>query len=134
MGTLIAEGAGEMEAAPWMLLVPGGFLALLLLCLNIFGDGLRDALDVKEALTMMPTLSIEDLSVSFPQRGARIQAVRDVSLRIAPRRVRRHRRRVRIRKDPGVHGGHGIAGEQRGGRAAACVSRATNSWTPMRLR
>jgi oligopeptide transport system permease protein len=48
LGTLISEGAGEMEAAPWMLLVPGGFLALLLLCLNIFGDGLRDALDVKE--------------------------------------------------------------------------------------
>ena len=49
LGTLIAEGAGEMESAPWMLLVPGGFLALLLLCLNLFGDGLRDALDVKEA-------------------------------------------------------------------------------------
>jgi oligopeptide transport system permease protein len=44
LGTLIAEGAGEMEAAPWMLLVPGSFLAVLLLCLNIFGDGLRDAL------------------------------------------------------------------------------------------
>jgi oligopeptide transport system permease protein len=49
LGTLIAEGVGEMEAAPWILLIPGGFLALLLLCLNIFGDGLRDALDVKEA-------------------------------------------------------------------------------------
>jgi oligopeptide transport system permease protein len=48
LGTLIAEGVGEMEAAPWILLIPGGFLALLLLCLNIFGDGLRDALDVKE--------------------------------------------------------------------------------------
>jgi oligopeptide transport system permease protein len=48
LGTLIAEGAGEMEAAPWMLLVPGSFLAVLLLCLNIFGDGLRDALDVKD--------------------------------------------------------------------------------------
>jgi oligopeptide transport system permease protein len=48
LGTLIAEGAAEMEAAPWILLVPGGFLAVLLLCLNIFGDGLRDALDVKE--------------------------------------------------------------------------------------
>jgi oligopeptide transport system permease protein len=48
LGTLIAEGAGEMEAAPWILLVPGGFLAVLLLCLNIFGDGLRDALDAKE--------------------------------------------------------------------------------------
>jgi oligopeptide transport system permease protein len=49
LGTLIAEGVGEMEAAPWMLLVPGSLLAILLLCLNIFGDGLRDALDVKEA-------------------------------------------------------------------------------------
>jgi len=48
LGTLIAEGAGEMEAAPWILLVPGGFLALLLLSLNILGDGLRDAFDVKE--------------------------------------------------------------------------------------
>jgi oligopeptide transport system permease protein len=48
LGTLIAEGAGEMEAAPWILLVPGSVLAMLLLCLNIFGDGLRDALDVKE--------------------------------------------------------------------------------------
>ena len=48
LGTLISEGVGEMEAAPWMLLVPGGFLAALLLCLNIFGDGMRDALDVKE--------------------------------------------------------------------------------------
>ena len=48
LGTLIAEGAGEMEAAPWILVVPGGVLALLLLCLNIVGDGLRDALDVKE--------------------------------------------------------------------------------------
>jgi oligopeptide transport system permease protein len=48
LGTLIAEGAGEMEAAPWILLVPGGFLAVLLLALNVFGDGLRDALDVKE--------------------------------------------------------------------------------------
>jgi oligopeptide transport system permease protein len=47
LGTLIAEGAGEMEAAPWMLLIPGGFLAVLLLSLNIFGDGLRDALDAE---------------------------------------------------------------------------------------
>jgi oligopeptide transport system permease protein len=48
LGTLIAEGAGEMEAAPWILLVPGAALALLLVCLNIVGDGLRDALDGTE--------------------------------------------------------------------------------------
>jgi oligopeptide transport system permease protein len=48
LGSLIADGAGEMEAAPWILLIPGGFLAVLLLCLNILGDALRDALDAKE--------------------------------------------------------------------------------------
>ncbi len=48
LGTLSAEGAGEMEAAPWILLGPGSFLASLLLCLNIVGDGLRDALAVRE--------------------------------------------------------------------------------------
>ena len=48
LGTLIAEGAGEMEAAPWILLAPGIFLALLLVSLNVLGDGLRDAFDVRE--------------------------------------------------------------------------------------
>jgi len=45
LGTLIAEGAAEMESAAWMLLIPGAFLTLLLLCMNVVGDGLRDALD-----------------------------------------------------------------------------------------
>ena len=48
LGTLIAAGAGEMEAAPWILLIPGGVLAVLLLSLNIFGDALRDAFDVRD--------------------------------------------------------------------------------------
>jgi oligopeptide transport system permease protein len=42
LGTLIAQGAGEMEAAPWMLWIPGGYLALLLVSLHVLGDGLRD--------------------------------------------------------------------------------------------
>jgi oligopeptide transport system permease protein len=49
LGTLIAEGAGEMEAAPWMLLIPGAFLAALLVALNVLGDALRDALDTGDA-------------------------------------------------------------------------------------
>ncbi len=48
LGTLISEGAAEMQSAPWMLLVPGVVLALLLVCFNVLGDGLRDALDVKD--------------------------------------------------------------------------------------
>ncbi|MGH8310389.1 MAG: ABC transporter permease subunit, partial [Steroidobacteraceae bacterium] len=45
LGSLINEGAQEMESATWMLLVPAGFLVTLLVCFNFLGDGLRDALD-----------------------------------------------------------------------------------------
>jgi oligopeptide transport system permease protein len=45
LGSLINEGAREMVSAPWLLLVPAGVLIVLLLCFNILGDALRDALD-----------------------------------------------------------------------------------------
>jgi oligopeptide transport system permease protein len=45
LGRLVAEGALEIETAPWQLMVPASVLALLLLALNFLGDGLRDALD-----------------------------------------------------------------------------------------
>jgi len=45
LGTLVADGAGEMQANPYVLLIPATFLALIILCLNQLGDGLRDALD-----------------------------------------------------------------------------------------
>jgi len=48
LGRLVAEGALEMEAAPWQLLAPSAALALILLCLNFVGDGLRDALDPRQ--------------------------------------------------------------------------------------
>ena len=48
LGNLIAVGAQEMSSAPWMLIVPATLLVLLLLCLNVLGDGLRDALDPRE--------------------------------------------------------------------------------------
>jgi len=48
LGNLINAGAQEMESAPWMLLTPAAFLVLLLACLNLLGDGLRDALDPRE--------------------------------------------------------------------------------------
>jgi oligopeptide transport system permease protein len=48
LGSLIRDGAQEMESAPWMLLVPASGLVLLLIGFNLLGDGLRDALDVRE--------------------------------------------------------------------------------------
>lgn len=47
-GRLISQGAGEMETAPWLLLIPAGFLTLTMFCFNFMGDGLRDALDPKD--------------------------------------------------------------------------------------
>jgi len=47
-GVLIAEGAGDMETAPWQLIFPAVFLATTLFCFNFLGDGLRDALDPKD--------------------------------------------------------------------------------------
>jgi oligopeptide transport system permease protein len=48
LGNLIADGAAEMETAPWMLAVPAGCLVLLVFAFNFLGDGLRDALDPRE--------------------------------------------------------------------------------------
>jgi oligopeptide transport system permease protein len=48
LGRLVAEGALEMETAPWQLLAPSAVLATLLLALNFLGDGLRDALDPRQ--------------------------------------------------------------------------------------
>ena len=44
-GSLIHEGAQGMEVFPWMLVFPVALFSLTLLALNLFGDGLRDALD-----------------------------------------------------------------------------------------
>lgn len=44
-GSLAAEGAKAFREYPWLIVFPGSALAITLLSLNFFGDGLRDALD-----------------------------------------------------------------------------------------
>jgi len=44
-GTLISEGAQQLETDARLLLLPGALLTLTLLCLNYITDGLRDAFD-----------------------------------------------------------------------------------------
>jgi peptide/nickel transport system permease protein len=44
-GTLISEGQDRLETAPWLTIIPGIAIVLTVLSMNIFGDGLRDALD-----------------------------------------------------------------------------------------
>jgi oligopeptide transport system permease protein len=47
-GTLISDGAAQMQSAPWTLVFPALFMAVTLFCFNFIGDGLRDALDPRD--------------------------------------------------------------------------------------
>jgi len=44
-GTLISDGQTLIVTRPWLALAPGIAIVLTVLSLNVFGDGLRDALD-----------------------------------------------------------------------------------------
>jgi peptide/nickel transport system permease protein len=44
-GTMIADGVSRIATAPHLAIVPGIMLVLTVLSLNVFGDGVRDALD-----------------------------------------------------------------------------------------
>ena len=45
LGALVENGVGQIESASWLLLIPASLLALVLLCFNFLGDGLRDLFD-----------------------------------------------------------------------------------------
>ena len=57
-GNMAAEGTKFLQTAPWISIVPGAAIMLMVLAFNLFGDGLRDALD--------PRLKGE---VGLPSRG-----------------------------------------------------------------
>ncbi len=48
LGTLISQGAQDMEAAPWLLIFPSVTMVATLMAFNFIGDGLRDAIDPKD--------------------------------------------------------------------------------------
>ncbi len=45
LGTLIADATTDATTYPWLFFFPAGILVLIVLCVNLVGDGLRDALD-----------------------------------------------------------------------------------------
>ncbi len=51
-GTLISEGQERIRTAPWLTIVPGAAIVMTVVALNIFGDGLRDALDPRAKVKM----------------------------------------------------------------------------------
>ena len=46
-GAMVAEGRDLLRVAPWVSIAPGVAIGLAVLGLNLLGDGLRDALDVR---------------------------------------------------------------------------------------
>lgn len=48
LGTLISNGAQDMELAWWLLVFPSVLMVVTLMSFNFIGDGLRDAIDPKD--------------------------------------------------------------------------------------
>jgi peptide/nickel transport system permease protein len=51
-GNMIAAGRGRLGVAPWTIFFPGACLAVVVLAVNLLGDGLRDRLDPRLARRM----------------------------------------------------------------------------------
>jgi peptide/nickel transport system permease protein len=58
-GTMIASGSDLITTAPWLTIIPGLAIVLTVLSLNVFGDGLRDALDPRAKLRL-EAAAVED--------------------------------------------------------------------------
>lgn len=52
LGALIQQGGTYLLAAPWLVIGPGVVLVVAILAINVFGDGLRDGLEPREARTL----------------------------------------------------------------------------------
>ena len=70
-GVMVADGRAFLERAPWIALVPGGAVMLIVLGFSLLGDGLRDALDVRAK--HMPRLNLYLLSDCGRPRGAQLK-------------------------------------------------------------
>jgi peptide/nickel transport system permease protein len=51
-GNIIAQGRTFFQIAPWTIFIPGAFLAITVLAVNMLGDGMRDRLDPRLARRM----------------------------------------------------------------------------------
>jgi peptide/nickel transport system permease protein len=51
-GTIIQDGTDLLYTRPWVSLAPGIMILLTVLSLNVFGDGIRDALDPRAKLRL----------------------------------------------------------------------------------
>jgi ABC-type dipeptide/oligopeptide/nickel transport system permease subunit len=50
LGRLIADYQTSSQTRPWLFYIPGAVIILLVMCINLVGDGLRDAFDAKQRI------------------------------------------------------------------------------------
>ncbi len=74
---MIAEAKDYMFFSPWVIVIPGVALFVLVLGINLLGDGLRDAFGAVAHMSAL--LDVERLEVGF---GGRTSAVRGASLTV----------------------------------------------------
>ncbi|QLF71491.1 dipeptide/oligopeptide/nickel ABC transporter permease/ATP-binding protein (plasmid) [Peteryoungia desertarenae] len=102
LGSMLGEGRAQLFTAPHVSIVPGVMIFLIVICLNLLGDGIRDVLDprLKSGALARPgpvtalrrdrhapanphpdaSLSIVGLQTGFEQRKRIASAVKGVSL------------------------------------------------------
>jgi len=109
-GLMVSEARTFVGLTPWALAFPALAISLLVVGVNLLADGLKTALqsgstvvpinpkrvvrppqptttDTNRPAQDVPALEIDNLSVHYEQRGERLHAVRQVSLRVEPGQV-----------------------------------------------
>lgn len=104
LGSMLGQARAQLFTAPHASIIPGVMIFLLVMSINLLGDGIRDMLDprlrsgtlgrpmpvtkierkVRPAETMpdAPTLVVQNLSTGFDTGDSLIPAVRDISFRL----------------------------------------------------
>ena len=74
---------------PWLVMIPGVALFVLVLAINLMGDGLRDITarraDGTEGKPMTaPILKVQGLTLDIPTAAGTLHAVRNINLEVKP--------------------------------------------------
>ncbi|MEI9953547.1 MAG: ATP-binding cassette domain-containing protein [Pseudomonadota bacterium] len=89
-GNILADGRAYIFDAPWLFLIPGAAILVVVLAFNLVGEGLRDAPEpeVAKAGGLMANesselLKIRNLHVDFSTEAGSVPAVSGIDLSIA---------------------------------------------------
>ena len=106
LGSMLGEGRAQLFTAPHVSVVPGVMIFLIVISLNVLGDGIRDVLDprLRSGALLRPgpvtavdpersrpkngkpsaILTVEGLEIGFTRNGRYSAAVKGVSLHLHP--------------------------------------------------